>query len=76
MDSLIKATENFEQVNNDFDEKVFVEFMKQVTIWDYYGLSKDNYLALPEPEKRVKISRYYSDMKSKGAGEFSFCLIV
>ena len=73
MDSLLKASENFEQVNNDFDEKVFVEFMKQVTIWDYYGLSKDNYFALPEPEKRVKISQYYSDMKSKGAGE---CLIV
>ena len=70
MGSLLKAIENFEQVNNDFDEKVFVEFMKQITIWDYYGLSKDNYLALPEPEKRVKISQYYSDMKSKGAGEF------
>ena len=70
MDFLLKASENFEQVNNEFDEKVFIEFMKQVTIWDYYGLSKDNYLALPEPEKRVKISQYYSDMKSKGAGEF------
>ena len=72
MDSLLKASENFEQVNNDFNEKAFVEFMKQVTIWDYFGLSKDNYLALTEPEKRVKISQYYSDMKSKGAGEFFF----
>ena len=74
MDSLLNATENFEQVN--FDEKTFLEFMKQVTIWDYFGLSKDKYLALPEPEKRIKISQYYSDMKSKGVGEFSFCLIV
>ena len=71
MDTLLKATENFEQV--DFDQKTFLKFMKQVTIWDYFGLSKDNYLALPEPEKRVKISQYYFDMKSKGAGE---CLIV
>ena len=70
MDSLLKASEHFEQVNNDFDEKVFAEFMKQITIWDYFGLSKDDYVALPKPEKRVKISRYYSDMKSKGAGEF------
>ena len=70
MDSLLKASENFEQVNNEFDEKVFIEFMKQITIWDFYGLSKDKYLALPEPEKRVKISQYYSDMKSKGVGEF------
>ena len=46
--------------------------MKQITIWDFYGLSKDKYLALPEPEKRVKISQYYSDMKSKSGGEFSF----
>ena len=75
MDLLLSATENFEQGN--FDEKTFLEYMKQVTIWDYFGLSKDKYLALPELEKRVKISQYYSDMKSKGAGgEFSFCLIV
>ena len=26
MDSLLKASENFEQVNNEFDEKVFIEF--------------------------------------------------
>ena len=48
MDSLLHASENFEQVN--FDKKTFLEFMKQVTIWDYFGLSKDNYLALPESE--------------------------
>ena len=67
MDSLLKATENFEQVN--FDEKTFLEFIKQVTIWEYFGLSKDNYLALSEPEKKVKISQYYSYMKSKDGGE-------
>ena len=67
MDSLLKATENFEQVN--FDEKTFLEFMKQVTIWDYFGLSKSDYFALPESEKRVKISQYYFDMKSKDGGE-------
>ena len=69
MDSLLKATENFEQVN--FDKKTFLKFMKQVTIWDYFGISKDDYFALPESEKRVKISQYYFDMKSKD-GE---CLI-
>ena len=73
MDSLLKASENFEQV----DEKTFIEFMKRVTIWEYFGLSKDSYLALPESEKRVKIHQYYFDMKSKSAGgEFSFCLIA
>ena len=73
MDSLLNATENFKQV--DFDEKSFLEFMRQVTVWEYFGLSRDNFLALPEPEKRVKISQYYCDMKSKGAGEFSFCCL-
>ena len=72
MDSLLKLSQNFENIN-DFDEKVFLEFMKQVTIWEYFGLSKDNYLALPESEKRVKISQYYSEMKSKGAGECLIC---
>ena len=73
MDSLIQASHDFEQVNsNDFDEKVFLEFMKQITIWDFFGISKENYLAMPEQEKRVKISQYYSDMKSKSSGEFCF----
>ena len=73
MESLLKASQNFaEQV--DFDEKTFLEFMKQVAIWDYFGLSKNDYFALPESEKRVKISQYYVQMKSKGAGE-SVCLI-
>ena len=70
MDSLLKATENFQEVDNDLNEKVFLEFMKQVTIWQYFGLSKSEYFALPEPEKRAKISQYYFDTKSKDAGEF------
>ena len=70
MDSLIKASQNFEQVSNEFDEKVFVEFMKQITIWDFFGITKEQYLAIPDQEKRVKLSQYYSDMKSKSTGEF------
>ena len=73
MDFLLKASENFAQ-QVEFDEKTFLEFMKRVAIWDYFGLSKNEYFALPESEKRVKISQYYLDMKSKGAGK-SFCLI-
>lgn len=72
MESLLKASQNFEQVSDEFDEKLFIEFMKQITIWNYFGISKDKYLAMPEEEKRVKISQYYSDMKSRGAGEFCF----
>ena len=75
MDSLIKASHDFEQITNDFNEKVFLEFMKQITVWDFFGISKEKYLVMPEEEKRVKISQYYSDMKCKSTGEFLFNLL-
>ena len=75
MDSLLKASENFEPVSDEFDEKLFVEFMKKITIWDFFGISKEQYLAIPEQEKRVKISQYYSDMKSKRTGELCLFLV-
>ena len=74
MDSLRKAAENFEQktsVEESFDEKLFVEFMKKVAIWDYFAITKQTYLAMSEQEKRDRISKYYSDMKSRqSTGEF------
>ena len=76
MDALLKASESFDEA--DFDEKTFVKFMQQVAIWEYFGLSKNDYVALPESEKRTKIYQYYIDMKQKGGvGEcflFLFCL--
>ena len=75
MDSLIKAAQDFEQVTDEFDEKVFLNFMKQITIWDFYNISKEEYLAMPEQEKRLKISNYYSNMKSKDSSKF-YCVFV
>ena len=75
MDSLIKAAQNFEQVTDDFDEEVFLKFMKQITIWDFYNISKEEYLAMSEQEKRLKISNYYSNMKSKDSSKF-YCVFV
>ena len=72
MDSLLKLSQNFQNVD-DFDEKVFLNFMKQVTIWDYFGISKEDYFALPESQKKVKIAEYYFQMQSKGAGECFIC---
>ena len=73
MDLLLNATETFDQDN--FNEKTFIEFMKQVTVWEYFGLSKDTFLALPESEKRIKLSKYYIEMKNRDTGGESFCLI-
>ena len=80
MDSLIKAAENFDQkssIEEPLDEKLFVEFMKKVAIWDYYGITKQAYVAMSEQEKRDKISKYYSDMKSRqSTGELFHFLFV
>ena len=63
----MKAAENFEQatVEETFDEILFIEFMKKVAIWDYFAISKQTYLSMSEKEKRERISKYYSDMKSR-----------
>ena len=68
MDSLMKVAENFEQVENieeDLDETLFLNFMRKVPIWDFYCISKQEYQKMAEGEKRKKISQYYSSMKSR-----------
>ena len=75
MDSLIKASENFEQVNNieeTLDESLFLEYMRKVPIWDFFCVSKQEYLKMAEEEKKKKISQYYSAMQSRHVpdGEF------
>ena len=75
MDSLIKASESFDQA--DFDVKTFEKFMQQVAIWDYFGLRKNEYVALPESEKRIKIYQYYIDMQQKNTvGEFQLFVFL
>ena len=70
MENLMKAAESFEKtyVEETFDENLSIEFMKKVAIWDYFGISKNDYLTLSVQEKRDKISKYYSDMKSRKSG--------
>ena len=65
----MKAAESFEKtyVEETFDENLSIEFMKKVAIWDYFGISKNDYLTLSVQE-RDKISKYYSDMKSRKSG--------
>ena len=75
MDSLMKAAENFEQVDRieeDLDESLFLNFMRKLPIWEFYCISKQDYQKMAEGEKRKKISQYYSAMKSRQVpdGEF------
>ena len=86
MDSLMKAAENFVEEastmeDNNFDESLFIDFMKKVPIWEFCCISKQAYLAMSEKEKREKISKYYSDMKNRhvAVGEFqlySFLFLI
>ena len=66
----MKAAENFEKtsVEEVFDENLFIEFMRKVAMRHYFAISKNDYLTLSEQEKRDKISKYYSDMKSRKSG--------
>ena len=68
--------ENVTTVEETLDENLFIEFMKKVTIWDYYAITKAHYLTLPEEGKKDKISRYYSDMKSRKIDGKLFCFFV
>ena len=69
MDNLISAADNFksapaEEINQDS----FLDFINKLAIWDYYGVSRDAWLALSGLNKREKINRYYFDMKSRSSG--------
>ena len=79
MDSLMKAAENFVEktssAEENFDESLFVEFLKKVPIWEFYCITKQAYLAMSEQEKRDRISKYYSDMKIRHVAMGEFHLI-
>ena len=69
MDSLIKAADNFQSASAEkIKQELFVEFVNKMPIWDYYSVSREQYLALSDAEKRERISRYYFDMKSRSTG--------
>ena len=69
MDTLMKAAENFvdeaPKSEENFDETLFLVFMRRVPIWEFYCVSKQVYLKMTEQEKREKISQYYSAMKTR-----------
>ena len=79
MDSLIKASENFEQVNNieeTLDESLFLEYMRKVPIWEFFCVSKQEYLKMAEEEKKKKISQYYSAMQSRHVPDGEFFIFI
>ena len=72
MDNLIRAAVNFQGSAasvEDIKQDLFVEFMNKIPIWDYYGVTRESYLALADAEKSEKTTKYYFDMKSRSDGK-------
>ena len=80
MENILKAADNFQVTSVEeqtINETLFLEFMNKVTIWDYFAITKNHYLALSEAEKREKINKYYFDMKSRSiVGKNIFVCLV
>ena len=39
--------ESTPSVEVDTNESLLSDYMKKVTVWDYYSMTKENYLSLP-----------------------------
>ena len=69
MDSLIKAADNFQSTSaEEINQEFFMEFMNKIAIRDYFAITRNHYLTLPDAEKHEKIAKYYSDMKCQSTG--------
>ena len=49
----------------------FSAFMKQNPIWNFYKISKSDYMVMPDGEKMKLIDGYYKHM-SNGKSKFNF----
>ena len=64
MDKLINIADN---IQDEFDTDLVGQ--------DYASIARDSYLTISHHEKEKLISRYYSDMRSRGSGKFLHSLI-
>ena len=78
LDNLISTADNFKSAPaEEIKQDLFLKFMNKLAIWDYYGVSRDAWLALSDLDKIEKINRYYFDMKSRSSsGKNCFILFV
>ena len=76
MESLIKASENYQAVakNEEINIELFKQFMIKVTVWDYSCVSREH-LSVPNQEKEAMLRKYYTDMKARSKFIFVSCLV-
>ena len=57
MENILKVAENFQLTSTEesINEKLFVEFMNKVAIWDYYAITKTHYLSFQRLKSVIKL---------------------
>ena len=44
----------------DFDENLFQQFMNKNPVWDFHGISRDEYLCKSKADKQQLVLHYYN----------------
>ena len=50
---------NVEQI----DENLFKEFVLKISVWDFYNMSRDEYMTSSASEKEIENIKYYNEMQ-------------
>ena len=73
MDKFIALVDSVPSVELKINEDLLQSFMKKGTVWDYYNVTKERYLALSWEEKENYIEQCYIEMIKKSSdGKSSF----
>ena len=46
-----------------FDQNLFQQFMLKNLIWDFYSISRDDYLQKSKADKKQRLLNYYNNMQ-------------
>ena len=53
-------------MDSTIDQTLLAEMNAQQSIWEHYGFSRQDFVALSEPQKNALIAKYYSDKIKSG----------
>ena len=53
-------------MDSAMDQTLLAEMNAQQSIWGHYGFSRQDFVALSEPQKNTLIAKYYSDKIKSG----------
>ena len=57
---------------NQIDQSILKEFLEKSTVWDFYEMTKEQYINKDEGEKKSLILQYYNRMVQ---GKFVICCL-